>query len=62
MASERKWWLCLIRFLKLSHMLWTLNGIVYSQYAPKFDFLARMGLDITSKDCYLCIISAVMSF
>ena len=43
-ANERRWWLCLIRFLKLSHAFWISNGIVYSQYASKFVFFPRDGL------------------
>ena len=61
-ASERKWWLCLIRFLKFSYTLWIFNAIVYFQYLNKFSFLTRMDLDITCKDCYLCFISAVLNF
>ena len=48
-ASERKWWLYLIRFLKLSHTLWILNGIVYSQYASICSFWQGWTLDMTCK-------------
>ena len=61
-ANERNWWLCLISFLKLWHRLLISNGIGYSQYAPKFDFLARMDLEVTCKDFSLCLISIVVNF
>ena len=35
-ASEHKWWLCLIRFLKLLYTLWKVNGNVCFQYTPNF--------------------------
>ena len=55
MASERKWWLCLIRFLKLSYAL-DIQWKSLSQYAPNF-FWKQW----TCKNCYWCFASAVMN-